>query len=191
MYEEDRSENVQPAIEAPPPVEAGRMEAVFHKHHGLVFGAAYRITGNAADAEDVLQTVFLRLVRRAGATGEVIEMESYLYRAAVNAALDLMRLRRRNRDTSLEDAAPEARADASRAPDRAYDSGEIRNWLREAVARLGPTAAEMIVLRFFEDKKNQEIAQILGTTPGTVAVTLHRARTRLEREYRAYWGGAS
>ena len=52
-------------------------------------------------------------------------------------------------------------------------------------------AAEAFALRFFEDKKNTEIAEILGTTPSTIAVTLHRTRERLEREYRAELGGVS
>jgi DNA-directed RNA polymerase specialized sigma24 family protein len=52
-------------------------------------------------------------------------------------------------------------------------------------------AAEAFVLRFFEGKKNTEIAGILGTTASSVAVTLHRTRERLEREYRAELGGVS
>src|SRR4029077_5118889 len=65
----------------------GEVERAFRAHHGLVFRAAYRITGNAADAEDVLQTVFLRLARR-GANSDAVENdESYLRRAAINATV--------------------------------------------------------------------------------------------------------
>jgi RNA polymerase sigma-70 factor (ECF subfamily) len=165
------------------------MEAVFHKHHPLVFRVAYRVTGNAADAEDVVQTVFLRMVRKPEPSGGITRMESYLYRAAANAAVDLIRARQRSQDVSIDDTSPVAIADSRQSPERALAAGQIRDWLREAVANLSPVAAETFVLRFFEDKGNSEIAEILGTTPATVAVTLHRARTRLEREYRAELGG--
>lgn len=167
-----------------------RMEEIFQQHHGLVFRAAYRVTGNAADAEDVMQTVFLRLVRRKEAIRDVAEVESYLYRAAVNAALDLVRSRRNTTSVALEDSPPGRFSDTRQSPDKAFDSGQIQNWLRGAVAKLSPTAAEAFVLRYFEDKRNTEIAEILGTTPSTIAVTLHRTRERLEREYRAELGGA-
>ena len=49
----------------------------------------------------------------------------------------------------------------------------------------------MFMLRFFEGKDNPEIARLLATTPGTVAVTLSRTRVRLEKEYRAYMGGVA
>ena len=57
--------------------------------------------------------------------------------------------------------------------------------------RLNPRIAEMFSLRFFEGKDNPEIARLLKTTPGTVAVTLSRTRDRLEKEYRAYLGGVA
>jgi RNA polymerase sigma factor (sigma-70 family) len=78
-----------------------------------------------------------------------------------------------------------------RGPDRALVAGEIRDWLRIALARLNPRIAEMFALRFFEGKENPEIAALLNTTPGTVAVTLSRTRDRLEKEYRAYQGGVA
>jgi RNA polymerase sigma-70 factor (ECF subfamily) len=192
MSDEKRSKPVPAVVEASPPaVDAGKMEEIFQQHHGLVFRAAYRVTGNAADAEDVLQTVFLRVVRRSDAIGDVTEVESYLYRAAVNASLDLMRSRKKGSSVPIEDAAPSTISDTRQSPDKSFAGGEIRNWLRTAVARLSPTAAEAFALRFFEDKKNTEIAEILGTTPATIAVTLHRTRERLEREYRAEVGGVS
>ncbi|PYX51237.1 MAG: hypothetical protein DMG79_03725 [Acidobacteria bacterium] len=63
-------------------------DRVFRAHNGLVFRTAYRITGNAADAEDVSQTVFLRLFRRAASFEAVENEEGFLRRAAVNAALE-------------------------------------------------------------------------------------------------------
>src|SRR5207244_9297800 len=80
---------------------------------------------------------------------------------------------------------------AYRGPDRVHGSGEIREWLRGALVRLNPRIAEMFAMRFFEGKDNPEIARLLNTTPGTVAVTLSRTRDRLQKEYQAYLGGVA
>lgn len=157
----------------------------------MVFRAAYRITGNAGDAEDVLQTVFLRLMKRDAAAEPVGNMASFLHRSAVNAALDLVRSRQNIRNIPLDELEPVLAEPAHRSPDRLQTSGEIRTWLRGALARLNPRIAEMFMLRFFDGKDNPEIAQILNTTPGTVAVTLSRTRDRLEKEFRAYMEGVA
>lgn len=177
---------IEPA-QAPP----GEVERIFRDYHGMVYRAAYRITGNASDAEDVLQTVFLRLVRRDADAAAVTNMSSYLHRAAVNSALDLMRSRSHAASVPLDDVAPMLAENAALSPDRAHSSAEAREWLRGAVARLSPQAAEIFSLRFFEGKSNTEIAEIVGTTPGTVAVTLSRARDRVEKDFRAYQGEKS
>lgn len=167
------------------------LERVFREHHAMVFRAAYRITGNASDAEDVLQTVFLRLCRREAGAEAVDHMPSYLHRAAVNAALDLVRSRQNVRNVPLDDLEPVLAEPAYRGPDRQQASVETRTWLRATLGRLNPRIAEMFVLRFFEGKDNPEIAHLMGTTPGTVAVTLSRTRDRLEKEYRTFLGGVA
>ena len=167
------------------------LERIFREHHALVFRAAYRVTGNANDAEDVLQTVFLRMVKRDPDAQPVGNMASFLHRAAVNAALDLVRSRQNIRNIPLDELEPVLAEPAFRSPDRAQSSGEIREWLRGAIARLNPKIAQMFILRFFEGKENPEIARLLNTTPGTVAVTLSRTRDRLEKEFRAYVGGVA
>jgi RNA polymerase sigma-70 factor (ECF subfamily) len=167
------------------------LERIFREHHGMVFRAAYRVTGNAGDAEDVLQTVFLRMVKRDPGAEPVGNMASFLHRSAVNAALDLVRTRQNVRNIPLDELEPVLAEPAHRSPERAQSSGEMRDWLRGALARLNPRIAQMFTLRFFEGKDNPEIARILNTTPGTVAVTLSRTRDRLEKEFRAYLGGVA
>ncbi|MEO8098622.1 MAG: sigma factor, partial [Acidobacteriota bacterium] len=71
------------------------LDHLYTDHHNMVFATAYRLTGNAADAEDVLHTVFLRLLKREdSAAGAISNPEGYLRRSAVNAALDIVRARR-------------------------------------------------------------------------------------------------
>jgi RNA polymerase sigma-70 factor, ECF subfamily len=163
---------------------ATEFERVFRENYTGVYRAAFRITGNAEDAEDVLQTVFLRMWKRDAAQEPVENLSSFLYRSAINAALDVVRSRHRKPDLPLEELEPVLAESAHRRPDRAHVAGEIRAWLRQALARLSPREAQMFVLRFFEGRDNPEIARLLDTTPGTVAVTLSRTRSRLEKEFR-------
>lgn len=150
-------------------------DALFEAHHERVYRAAYRVTGRHADAEDVLQTVFVRLVQ-SNQTPWHSNAGAYLARSAVNAALDL--LRRRDRDVPVEHP-PDVGTDAEAALDERQND-EIAAGLRRALAAINPRAAEMFVLRYFEDYENQMIAGMLGTSPNTVNVTLHRARQTLQ-----------
>ena len=68
------------------------------------------------------------------------------------------------------------------SPAEEHDDRELRALLRQAVAKLGERAATVFALRYFEGYDNNQIAELLGTSPTVVAVTLHRARTRLRRE---------
>ena len=142
------------------------------------------MTGNASDAEDVLQTVFLRLARQPDST--LANPRSYLYRAAINCALDLLRSRQSFPCVPLEGA---DRKGAGAVETDAVEASELRRALRQALARLHPRLAEVFVLRFVEGYENREIAQMLGTSRAVVAVTLHRARGRLKNELLAHAGG--
>jgi len=165
------------------------LRKLFEKHHATVLQAAYQITGDVAEAEDVLQTVFVRLLKRDEAQLERIS-QGYLKRAAINAALDIVRSRKASRAVSLELVEGGLRA-RSAGPDRLYSASELRKWFRKAIARLSPTAAEIFALKFLQDLGNNEIADLLGTSPGTVAVTLHRTRIRLQNEIKSVYGEES
>ncbi|MBZ5656968.1 MAG: sigma-70 family RNA polymerase sigma factor [Acidobacteriia bacterium] len=162
------------------------LEQAYRAHHGLVFRTAYRITGNAADAEDVLQTVFLRLVRRRTSADGIEEMieneESYLRRAAINAALDVIRSRQVNPTVELPDLPVET------APN---NTGDLRQALGRALAQLKPRPAEIFALRFLEGLSNPQIARMLGISQVLVAVIVHRTRQQLRKELRPYLGDRS
>ncbi len=162
----------------------GELEQIFNEHRTRVFRAAYRITGNATDAEDVLQTVFLRLARRDD-PGAVSNLESYLYRAAINAALDLLRSRKVANRVALDEVAPTLADESSFLPGAAR-SAELRQWLRQAIAKLSPRHAEMFLLRYIEGFDNREIAAMLNTSQAVIAVTLHRVRGQLKKDFRTF-----
>jgi RNA polymerase sigma-70 factor (ECF subfamily) len=155
------------------------LEQIFLGHKDMVFRAAYRVTGNASDAEDVLQTVFLRLARQEDFSN-ISNMSAYLHRSAVNAALD--QLRRREAQTVSLDADPQHPAVAV---DTTARTAELRDWLRQALLRLNPRWAEMFVLRFVEDFSNREIAGMMKTSPAVVAVILHRTRAQLKKDFKS------
>jgi len=176
VKEQDPEEPVLNAAIQPvePPAEPD-MEQLFRRHSKRVLTAAYRVTGSAHDAEDVLQTVFMRLVRRNG-TRLAGDPTAYLHRAAINAALDLVRSKRASRSSPLEDIEPMLAAPEGQAPDRVLSGGEVRDEVRKALTRLSPKSAEIFALRYFEGYDNHEIAGMLGSSRSTVAVILHRAR---------------
>jgi RNA polymerase sigma-70 factor (ECF subfamily) len=194
-------ESPQPLRQKPPESAAdapalAALGAMFEAHSDRVFRAAFRITGDAMDAEDVLQTVFLRLARRDAKSGEPLagdQAVGYFYRSAVNAALDIVRSRQRAGWAPLEaaelttDSAGQSTAAAGPRtrefePEREHRLKGLRRSLRIAISRLSPRSAEIFSLRYFEGLTYQQIAEITGHSSGLVAVLLHRTRARLKKE---------
>lgn len=169
---------------------ASELEELFRAHHSRVLKAAYRVTGSMADAEDVAQSVFLRLARKEIDRDRITNLESYLHRSAVNAALDLIRSRG-NREHVPVESADELESNSSLSPERVHRSMEIRNWLRRELGKLNSRAAEMFTLRYIEGCDNPEIAKMMQTSQAVVAVTLHRTRARLKKELRTFMKGAA
>ncbi len=163
--------------------KTGELEKLFREHHEQIFRAAYRITGSVSDAEDVLQTIFLRLASSAETPDLAPNPGGYLHRAAVNTALDIVRSRGRARLVSFDsvESAQELSSPNS-GPAEEHADRELRALLRQAVAKLGERAATVFALRYFEGYDNKQIAELLGTSQMVVAVTLHRARMRLRHE---------
>src|SRR6202034_1154882 len=124
------SHSARPSIEAPDnmkapttimepaPQAAADLESIFRDHHAMVFRAAYRVTGSASDAEDVLQTVFLRMLKRNPQAEPVLSISSFLHRAAVNAAVDLVRSRQNIRNIPLDEFETMLAESSLRGPDR-------------------------------------------------------------------------
>jgi RNA polymerase sigma-70 factor (ECF subfamily) len=152
-------------------------EQIFRENYQFVYRTAYNVTANHSDAEDVVQTVFLKLFRREEPLHLRKEPRAYLYRAAVNAALNTVRSRRHDsvidEGEGSEVATPDLAADAA-------DSAIQRN-LIDAIAQLNPRTVEILVLRYGHDFSDAQIAKMLGKSRGTIAVTLYRARARLKK----------
>ena len=182
------------SVKTPMPVEAisgnaglEELEALFRDHYKGIFRVAYRITGSESDAEDVLQTIFVRLTRGWSGRDLSPNPRAFLYRAGINAALDIVRQRKRFNSVPLDvlDLDPNPKLSSS-SPEDNFADLELRELIRESVAKLEGRAATAFALRYFEGLDNGRIAEILGTSHMVVAVTLHRARTRLRKEIGNY-----
>ena len=149
-------------------------DRIVREHGPLVFGTAWRILGNAADAEDVVQDVFLQ-VHRMPADQPVRCWPAYLRRLAAHRALD--RLRTRKPTVPLDGLLLTSSADG---PEAVAVGHELAGRLREAVAQLPPREAAVFCLRYFEDLSYQDIASTLNIRLGAAATALHKARARLE-----------
>jgi RNA polymerase sigma factor (sigma-70 family) len=163
-----------------PAIETNRRLAqLFAEHYRRVLIAAYRIAGNMADAEDVAQAVFLRI--GTSATAEMANAASYLYRAAINGALDVVRRRKAAPTEGLEAAASVHATASGSSPEAEAANRQLSQLLRQAIAELPPRPAEMFALRYLEDLDNREIAKLMGTSAAVVAVTLHQTRSKLKK----------
>ena len=146
---------------------------LYERHYEGVFRAALRVTGNPADAEDVLQTVFLRVLAR----GENVEdgelRAAYFRRAAVNAAVDVLRRRALRAESVYDNRTPHAIAEPAFL---------LKERLRRAVAALDSEDATLFLLRHVEGLSLEELSAMFQIEKNNVAVKLHRIRQRLQAE---------
>ena len=185
---EKREKPVQALSYQPSTGPENDLEQVYQAHSQRVLRAAYRVTGSMDDAQDVLQTVFLRLARRDGVSRLSDNPASYLHRAAINAGLDLIRSRQSQRATALEAVEPVLEDTNEPSPERSHVGTELNEKIREILSRMSPTSAEIFTLRYFEGYGNNEIAEMLGKSRSTVNVILHRTREKLRNELASYVG---
>lgn len=151
-------------------------EDLFQEHYVLLYRTAYGVTGRVEDAEDVAQTVFLRVLQSEKPRELLKNPRGYFYRAAVNASLTIVQTRlRRAMAEASEDLAVAVPARASSRTE------ELHHKLYEAIAELAPKAASIVILRYLHNHSDADIAKMLGTSRGVIAVTLYRARARLKK----------
>jgi RNA polymerase sigma factor (sigma-70 family) len=151
---------------------------LFREHYPLLYRTAYSMLGNPADAEDVPQTIFLRLLR-SGLPPDLEENpKGYLYRAAVNLSLNVIRSRKRQR--LVDDIGDLEHLEIATDGNQSKGAEEVRHCVAEAIAELEPETAQMLLLRYTHNYSDAEIAKFLGTSRGSVAMRLFRARARLK-----------
>jgi RNA polymerase sigma-70 factor (ECF subfamily) len=163
---------VEPIEMTSTPMLAG-FAGLYERHWEAVFRTALRVTGRPADAEDVLQTVFLRVLSQGEPDDAAGRPVAYFRRAAVNAAVDLLRRRALHAETAYDDRAPHAAVEPALL---------LKEQLRRAIATLEAEDATLFLLRYVEGLSNQELADLFQLEKNNVAVRLHRIRLRLQSE---------
>ncbi len=156
---------------------------------GRVFGFLYRLTGSRSDSEDLMQEVFVRLVRMIGAYQHDGRFEAWLFRIAANLCRDRVRKAMRTPKHFSIDAGSDGEGESSASaliPPAATDGADAGLIRREDVDALGRALAELpeaermvIMLRHFSDMSFREIAETMGTPLGTALARAHRALARL------------
>jgi len=172
--------------------DASALEALMSRYGSRVYRLAHGITRNSADAEEIVQDVFLQMVRKGGAFEGRAALGSWIYRVTTNVALNKRRGKRREVETSLEECLPTWEADGHRSgpraflvadwsgrPDAELLSGEARRILEEAIDRLPEHYRAVLVLKDVEELTNEDVAASIGDSVSAVKTRLHRARMAL------------
>lgn len=160
--------------------DLGAFEAIYRRHSTSVFNLAYRLVGNATDAEDLLQEIFLLAFNKLLSFHGQAAFGTWLYRVATNRCLDHLRSKaRRNQSMteSLDETAP-----ASASPP--MESTADRLDLERCISRLPDSYRAAFLLYDVEGFDHREVAEILGVAEGTSKSLVHKARLKI----RAYFG---
>ena len=154
------------------------IEELFREHYQLLYRSAYGVTGNRQDAEDVLQSLFVKLLQHGVPADLTHSPARYLHRAVVNLSLNVLRTRKRR---NLVDGAENLAIPVFDGTDAERQHEELHHRLMRALAQLKPRALEILLLHYKHNYSDVEVAQMLGTTRGTIAVALYRIRARLRK----------
>jgi len=158
-----------------------------------LYRLAWRLTGDAASAEDVVQEAFLKLMASADRIEGRSSLATWLYRVAYNASLDRLRAQKRMLPAPDDDdtapPVPETLVEFRLSPEAMLRDAETRRALDEAVAALPHTLRAAFLLRDVEGLTTAEAAEALGLSEASLRVRLHRARLQLRERLSDYVAG--
>ena len=169
--------------------------ALVRQQAGRMLATARRLLRSDQDAEDAVQEAFVSAARAIDGFAGGSKVSTWLHRIVINTALMKLRTRRRRREESIDDLLSHFDAEGRHvSPAAAWETPsdvllerrETRAMVRRCIDRLPERYRTVLLLRDIEELDTQESADLLGTTPNTVKIRLHRARqalrTLLERE---------
>ena len=161
-------------------------EAIFNHYVSRVYRQAFKLVGNEADAEDVVQEVFLLVYRKAKLFLGKSEFSTWLYRLTANVALTKLRQRKKDKVESLDEYMPNFRKDGhhivrpvvdwTQDVDKFVAMKEFHQIIQQAIDQLSPMDKAVVVMSDMEEMSNPEISETLGITVPAVKARLHRAR---------------
>jgi RNA polymerase sigma-70 factor (ECF subfamily) len=167
--------------------QAGKQMAfrqLVEQYDKKVLGLAFKMLGNQQDAEDVYQEVFMSVFSHIQSFQFQSSFDTWLYRIVVNTSLNYRKKRNRHQralsDTAAEEPFPRF-PDERPLPDAVTISQEIREQIETALSQLTLIQRTIFVLRFYQDFKIKDIAEIVSCSEGTVKNTLFRSTLKMRR----------
>jgi RNA polymerase sigma-70 factor, ECF subfamily len=170
-------------------LERGSHEAfatLFTRHYASVHALLYRLLGDADEAEDVAQEVFLKLYERPLSGSREHNLRAWLFRVATNLGYNVLRAGQRRRER--HERAERERADSREDPASAALAVEERFTVRRALAGLSEKHQSCLLLRY-QGLSYAEIAEVLRIAPGSVGTILARAEADFRHKYLALQKG--
>ena len=161
-------------------------DSIVEEHSDFVYNVAYRMMGNAEDAEDVAQEAFISAYRARDRFRGDSKMTTWLYRITTNAALMRLRKEKRSRTltrTGLEDMDIPSLGET---PEGSAITSELGDKIRDGIAMLQPDLRAAVVLRDLSGLSNTEAADSLGITISSLKSRLHRGRILLRKHMSDY-----
>jgi len=173
--------------------DAKTFEELVRRHHRQLYNAAYRMTGNAADAEDLVQEAFLKAYQAFDRYRADRPFEHWMYRILTNTHIDHLRKRSKASIESLDQMIATSEGEAAREiPDLTYDpeqmaiTAELEGEIQHALDKIPVEFRKAIVLCDIEGLSYEEIADILGCSIGTVRSRIHRGRKLMQKYLSEY-----
>lgn len=165
------------------------LEQLFTTHKDDVFRFACLVVRDHGLAQDVTQETFIKVFRSIRTFGFRASFKSWLYRVAVNESISLLRRRRlKEEHDGVFRTGPRQESQRDWQPEEAVLKDEMRHALRTALDRLDPLHRTVIILKYYQELSDSEIARVLRCPPGTIKSRLHRARELLKRGMAAHLG---
>jgi RNA polymerase sigma factor (sigma-70 family) len=161
--------------------DASCLATLFERHHVGVYRFCLQMTRQRTQSEDLVQDVFLKVLRKAGSYRGEGSFKAWLYNVARNVTLDHLRRNRSARETFDVDAAVPEPVD-TRSAEQVASARQLVGQVAAALARLPATAREVIWLGRFEFDSYEDLATALGCKPGAARVRMHRAMQLLASE---------
>ncbi|HYI07687.1 MAG TPA: sigma-70 family RNA polymerase sigma factor [Thermoanaerobaculia bacterium] len=156
----------------PDPMEEGRFEMFYRRNAGGLWSYLFRMTGDPATADDLLQKAFFQFIRANPALASEEHMRRWMFRTATNLALDHFREAKRDRGYAEKNR----RSEAGPAPE---PREVLRHDMMKTFAELKPRERALLWLAHVEEADHQDIGEALGVKSKSVKVLLFRARKRL------------
>ncbi len=159
-------------------------EGLIKDAHRPAYGLAYRLTGNASEAEDLVQESFVRAYRFFHRYDDSLPFTSWLYRIMTNAHIDSVRRRGRLKTTSLEASGSDGSTtwdlpDLEASPDRAMLQNSLEEPVQKALLSMTAEFRTAVLLADVEGLAYEEVAEIMKTSVGTVRSRIHRGRKQI------------